>query len=153
MKIRIVKSKDTEDYVEIHCLEVNDEIKKIIEFIESTNISFIGKDTTRMESSILKLKDIYYFEAVDNKVFAYLSHQVFEVDKKIAELNEELKATSFIQISRTVILNINTVKKITTLVNGRMLVVLNNNEKLIITRLYAKSFKDKLKGGKANENK
>ena len=64
MKIRIVKSKDTEDYVEIHCLEVNDEIKKIIEFIESTNISFIGKDTTRMESSILKLKDIYYFEAV-----------------------------------------------------------------------------------------
>ena len=34
-----------------------------------------------------------------------------------------------------------------------MLVVLNNNEKLIITRLYAKSFKDKLKGGKANENK
>lgn len=146
MKIRLIENKNQEDVlVEIHCSEVNNEINQLVELINSHHLSITGKDQN--ESVVLPINRIYYFEAVDNKVFAYLKEQVYEVEYKIQELNDMLKDTSFIQISRTVILNIRNVYKIKTMVNGRMMAELNNQEKLIITRLYAKGFKDKLKGG------
>lgn len=146
MKIKIVHSLEDEVEITISCKEVNEEIKELITQIENANMTLIGKDENG--SKILSLKSIYYFEAFDNRVFAYLKNQVFEVDKKIAELNELLKFTSFIQTSRTIILNINFVSRIKTLVNGRLLAELVNGEKIIITRQYSKDFKDKLKGGR-----
>lgn len=146
MRIQIIKNPNDEVVITIACPEVNDEIKAIINQLESFNMTLIGK--SEIGNTILPLNDIFYFEAFDNKVFAYVKDNVFEVDKKIVELNDLLKATSFIQISRTIILNINNVLRIQTLVNGRLLAHLTNGEKLIITRLYAKDFKDKLKGGR-----
>ncbi len=146
MKVKVIEHNDDEVIVTIHCREVTDEIKELINQIESTNVTLMGKDNN--ESTVLSLKQIYYFEAVDNRVFAYLKDKVYEVDKKIAELNNFLKFTSFVQTSRTIILNINCVNKIQTLVNGRLLAQLSNDEKMIITRQYAKDFKDKLKGGR-----
>ena len=43
-----------------------------------------------------------------------------------------------------IFLNIRKIKKVTTLVNGRILAQLNNGEKMIITRVYAQNFKQKL---------
>jgi len=147
MKIQVVQNSSNDEVVlEIHCKEVNNEVESLIELINSHHLTIQGKDENG--TIVLSIKNIYYFEAVDNRVFAYLKENVFEVDYKIAELNELLANTSFIQISRTVILNIVNVNRIKTLVNGRMMVELNNGEKQIITRLYAKTFKDKLKGGK-----
>ena len=59
----------------------------------------------------------------------------------------------FVQISRTVILNIDKINRVSTLVNGRILAVLINKEKQIITRAYAHEFKQKLltKGDSNNE--
>ena len=58
------------------------------------------------ENVIINLQNIYYFEAVENKVFAYESKTVYEVPYKIQELNLLLQDTTFIQISRTIILNV-----------------------------------------------
>ncbi len=58
-----------------------------------------------------------------------------------------LSHTAFLQTSRTIILNLNKINKIKTMVNGRIMAELLNNEKMIITRVYANSFRDKLKGG------
>lgn len=57
-----------------------------------------------------------------------------------------LSRTSFIQIARTIILNINKIEKVSTLVNGRISAVLVNSERMIITRVYAHAFKQKLNG-------
>ena len=57
-----------------------------------------------------------------------------------------LSRTSFIQIARTIILNINKIEKVSTLVNGRISAVLENSERMIITRVYAHAFKQKLNG-------
>ena len=57
-----------------------------------------------------------------------------------------LKRTSFIQTARTIILNINKIEKVSTLVNGRISAVLVNGEKMIITRVFSHSFKNKLNG-------
>lgn len=55
-----------------------------------------------------------------------------------------LAKTSFLQVARTIILNINMIDHVSTLVNGRIGAVLVNGEKMIITRVYAREFKKKL---------
>jgi DNA-binding LytR/AlgR family response regulator len=44
-------------------------------------------------------------------------------------------------------LNLSKINKIKAMVNGRILAELVNGEKMIISRLYASNFKNKLKGG------
>lgn len=148
MKVKIIENKDIEeDVVTIECTKVNDSILHIVKYIENYDLSIFGK----MNGSkyIILLNDIFYFEAVDNHVFAYTLDAVYEVNYKIQEINDNFSHTSFIQTSRTMILNIDKIEKVSTLVNGRILAVLVNKEKQIITRAYAANFKLKLlnKGG------
>lgn len=147
MKIEVIIEKEqTEKLIKIYCNELTQEVEKIISTLKNIDSSIIGKKDN--ENFVLKLEDVYYFEAVENKVFAYLEEDVYEVSYKIAELNDLLNDTSFIQTARTVILNLDKIQRIKSMVNGRILAVLNNNEKMIITRVYANVFKNKIKGGK-----
>jgi DNA-binding LytR/AlgR family response regulator len=81
---------------------------------------------------------------MENKLFAYMQKQVYEISAKINELSALLEPTSFIQVAKSIILNINKIKKISSQVNGRMLAILDNGEKIVITRVYAQEFKKKL---------
>lgn len=145
MKLTVEEDeKLTETEITIKCKKKDEKIKKLIEMIGTYYINVNGKKDG--ENYRLSLDDIYYFEAVENRVFAYVKKDVYEVNYKIVELEEVLKNTSFIRISRTVILNILKIERVSTLVNGRILANLDNGEKIIITRLYAKEFKKKLQG-------
>ena len=128
----------------IKCREIDSKINKISNYIRTSYITLIGK--IEGEQFVLNLDDIFYFEAVENKVFAYVEKEVYEVNYKIQELVEMLSRTSFIQTARTIILNINKIEKVSTLVNGRISAVLINGEKMIITRVFSHSFKNKLNG-------
>ncbi len=144
MKIKIEENPAlTEVEVIIKCPHHNEEVEQIVENLNLYAYTIIGKMDG--DSYVLSLNDIFYFEAVDNHVFAYGEKNIYEVKYKIQELSELLLKTSFIQTARTIILNIRKIKKVTTLVNGRILAVLNNDEKMIITRVYAQKFKRKLK--------
>lgn len=144
MKVKIVENSNLdEDIVTIECKKITDDVKSICEYIENYGLNIIGKlDGSKY---FLSLNDIFYFEAVDNHVFAYTKDLVYEITYKINELNELLSKSSFMQISRTIILNIDKIKKVSTLINGRILAVLENGEKQIITRAYAYNFRQKLK--------
>ena len=144
MKIKIDENSKYEDIeVIINCSKKDERVERIVKAIETNSYNIIGK--IEGEEYILKLDDIYYFEAVDNKVFAYCEREIYEVYYKIFDLSELLSTTYFLQTSRTLILNIKKIQKVKTLVNGRILAVLNNGEKTIITRVYAQNFKQKLK--------
>ena len=105
-------------------------------------MSIVGKKDG--EKVFINLKDIYYFEAVDNRVFAYTKDLVYEVNYRIQDINVLFGKLFFIQISRTIVINIDIIEKVSTLVNGRILAVLINGEKQIISRAYAHEFKNKL---------
>ena len=144
MKIKVVEDATLEEIeVVIKCRNKDSQVEKIYNAIESCVVSIIGK--VNGENYVLNLNDIYYFEAVDNRVFAYCEKEIYEVSYKIHDLSELLLHTSFMQTARTIILNIKKIKKVNTLVNGRILAMLSNGEKMIITRLYAQKFKAKLK--------
>lgn len=126
----------------IRCNKIDSKINRISNYIRTSYITINGK--LDGENHIINLSDIYYFEAVENRVFAYVEKNVYEVNYKLQELTVMLAKTSFLQVARTIILNINMIDHVSTLVNGRIGAVLVNGEKMIITRVYAREFKKKL---------
>lgn len=145
LKIKVEENPNLEEVeVIIRCPKQDSQIEKLVDLVSTHYLNLIGK--LNGSNYVLTLDDIYYFESVDNHVFAYTEKNVYEVNYKIQELNDLLNKTYFIQTARTIILNINKIKKVNSLVNGRILAVLVNGEKMIITRVYAQDFKRKLKG-------
>lgn len=145
MKVKVeIVNDEIEPEITIKCNEYTDEIKAIVDYLESIKVTLIGKKDT--ERFVLDLQDVYYFESVENHTFAYVRKDVYEVNYRIYELVEMYKNSTFVQISKACILNIKYIKKISTLVNGRILAVLENGEKMIITRVYAQEFRRKLVG-------
>lgn len=126
----------------IRCNKIDSKINRISNYIRTSYITINGK--LDGENHIINLSDIYYFEAIENRVFAYVEKNVYEVNYKLQELTVMLAKTSFLQVARTIILNINMIDHVSTLVNGRIGAVLVNGEKMIITRVYAREFKKKL---------
>lgn len=98
------------------------------------------------EDKIVRIqpKDVDYFESVDNKVFAYSDQGVFEIHKKLYELEQEFGNSDFLRISKSVIVNLSKIAYVRPIFNGRFEAKLRNEEKIIISRQYVIEMKKKL---------
>ena len=88
--------------------------------------------------------DVYYFEAVDNKVFLYLEKNVYETRMKLYELERRFSGTDFFRVSKSVILNLAKVKNFTPGFNGKFEALMKNGERVGISRQYVPLLKNKL---------
>ena len=146
MKVIIEKPENNEeDQIIIRCHNVDSEILKIISTVKTYDFKIIGHDNERIYR--LNLKDIYYFDTVDNKVFIYLKEKVFESKQKLYEIEEHLENTDFLRVSKSVILNLKKIDYLSPAFSGRFEAKLENGEKVIISRQYVPDFKKKLRLG------
>lgn len=143
MKITIMDvGSDEEDEIIIKCSQVNDDIMKLLRRLK--------RDKNRLvvykqgEIAFLEPEEVFYFEAVDAKVFAYGRTEVYEVKYKLYELLEELPGRDFIRASKSSILNLNKIKSLSPALGGRYQALLKNGEKRIISRQYVSLLKEKL---------
>ena len=146
MEIRLLKiAKSQPEQLEIRCHEVTEEIKEIVTFVKTRQ----GKLTGVLEGQQFEVPvtEVYYIEAVDNKVFLYTKKQVYETKQKLYELEELLKEKYFLRVSKALLLNLMKVSSIKPALNGRFLAVLQSGEELIISRKYVPELKAALKGG------
>lgn len=90
---------------------------------------------------LVELTEIYYFESVDDKVFAYAENDVAEVKWKLYELEERLAGGDFIRIAKSMILNLSKVKRFAPYMGGRFEALLENGEKVLISRQYVPELK------------
>lgn len=143
MKITIeTPNSGEEDEIILRC-ETLDE--KLMQFIYSLKTER-GMLTGYVEDKIIKLepKDIFYFESVDNRVFAYMGKGVYEVHKKLYEIEAEYSNTDFLRISKSVIVNVAKIAYVRPIFNGRFEAKLKNEEKIVISRQYVTDLKKKL---------
>ena len=94
--------------------------------------------------TMLEHKDVYYFESVDNKVFAYCATRVYEIRKKLYELESDLSGTDFLRISKSTIVDLSKIAHLSAAFNGRLEAKLKNGEKIIISRQYVPALKKRL---------
>ena len=93
---------------------------------------------------MITASDIYYFESVDKKVFAYCSQSVYEVKEKLYQVEELSEMLPFMRISKSMIINLDKIRHISPTLGGRFEALLENDEKVIISRQYVPILKDKL---------
>ncbi|MBC1688516.1 LytTR family transcriptional regulator [Listeria welshimeri] len=132
--------------VDLHCHP--QDIEKVTNIVLSLEEKIsVKKDG---ETYLLEPKVILYFEAVENKIFVYTEEEVYETNWKLYELEKRFDESSFFRCSKSMILNIKWIEKVAPGFNGRFEASLLNNEKVIISRQYAKVLKQKLQigGGK-----
>ena len=97
------------------------------------------------EQYIIDADEIVFIEAKDNKVYACTKLDTYEAKQKLYEIKEMLGSRSFVQISKSVIVNINCVKSIQAEFSGNYRLKLKNRkESLTISRKYFKEFKDRI---------
>lgn len=143
MKITIETPKEgEEDEIIVRCASLDNRLMKFIAALKSSENMLTGY----LDDKIVKLapKDVFYFESVDNKVFAYAGKNVYEVRKKLYEIEEEYTDTDFLRISKSAIVNVAKIAYIRPLLNGRFEAKLKNDEKIIINRQYVIELKKKL---------
>ncbi|MFB8733432.1 LytTR family DNA-binding domain-containing protein [Bacillus sp. SL00103] len=87
--------------------------------------------------------DILYIESVDKRSFLYTSDGVFLLKEKLFELEELLEAHDYV-ISKSMILNINSIAAISPKTSGRFEARFTNEEKVMISRFYIQSLKENL---------
>ena len=142
MKITIEAPKQgEEDEIIVRCASLDERLLKLIQALRAED-----KLTGYIEDKIVKLslKEIYYFEAVDNKVFSYTAKETYEIHKKLYEIEQEFEHTDFLRISKSVIVNVSKIAYVKPIFNGRFEAKLRNDEKVIVSRQYVTELKKKM---------
>lgn len=133
---------DAEDEIIIRCKQVDEQLLNMIYGLKA------GRDklTASKGGKIFQIppSDIYYFESVDNRVFAYAREDVYDVKGRLYDIEERFRHTDFFRASKSTIINLSKVKNFSPGFNGRFEACLENGEKLLISRQYAVGLKEKL---------
>ena len=132
-----------EEEIIIRCHEINDEILSLMKKLKENTPRLDYITGTKGEDIYsIKLKDIYYIEATENKTFIYLKNDYYESKLKLYEIEELVNKYQFFRSSKSVILNYSKIDFVTPAFNGRFEAKLLNGEKIIISRQYVKVLKE-----------
>lgn len=131
-----------EEQLILRCRELDDSLVKLINRLKTGDMRLTAqKDGKwfRMEP-----KEIYYIESVDNKVFFYSGTNCYESRQKLYELESLLGDSDFFRISKSAIVNLTKIKSLAPAFNGRLEAMLQNGERVIISRQYVVRLKEAL---------
>lgn len=131
-----------EDEIILRCARLDDRLMELIYALKAERV----KLTAYADGGITMLdpKDVYYFESVDDRVFAYCEKQVYEVRKRLYELENTLAGTEFLRISKSTIADVSKFQRLAPSFNGRLEAKLKNGETIIVSRQYVPALKQKL---------
>ncbi len=131
-----------EEEIIIKCNQMDDRLMQLVnQFKRGSDKLNVYQDGN---IHLIEPQDIYYFETVDQKVFAYCENEVYEIRSRIYELEEALVAKDFFRASKSTLLNLNVIKSLSPAFGGRFEAVLGNGEHVIISRQYVGTLKEKL---------
>lgn len=143
MKITIENISDgVEPEIIIRCNEVDDALLQLIYSINSTSKKLVGISDLQMH--MINPKDVFYFESVDNKVFIYCQEKVFESRLKLYEIEKTYENWDFFRATKSTILNITKIDSVRPVFYGRFEALLQNGEKVVISRQYVPVLRKKL---------
>lgn len=142
MEVEIIHERQQGVKVTIDCPKADKTAEDLKRHIEQYDSRIKGYKNS--EICLVDIKDIYYIETVDSKTFVYTRDDVIEVHYRIYELEEILSERAFIRTSKAQIINIGKMKALSPQLNRTILVTMDNDECLQISRRYVKDLKQKL---------
>ena len=139
MRVEQRQVKDQPLTVIVEYPEYDKSVDNLINKIKNMSISFTGKSDGKTVS--IDISDIYYIENVERKIFLYSRKDVFRYDGSMADIESSIAETDLVRTSRTCFMNVSHLKEIMQIKNSHLEAVLDNGEKLIVSRKYLKDIK------------
>lgn len=139
MRVEQRQVKDQPLTVIVEYPEYDKSVDNLINKIKNMSISFTGKSEGKTVS--IDISDIYYIENVERKIFLYSRKDVYRYDGSMADIDSSIAETDLVRISRTCFMNVSHLKEIMQIKNSHLEAVLDNGEKLIVSRKYLKDIK------------
>lgn len=149
MQVRIKQISDKADEcLIIECIEVTPDIESIRSYALTKGTTLTGSVDERIYQ--FNLCDVFYFEAVDERVFAYTKNRSYELKIRLYELENTYSDKHFIRCSKSFVVNLMKLESISPALNGRFTAHMKNGENIIISRQYVPEIKRAVMGGKRN---
>jgi DNA-binding LytR/AlgR family response regulator len=126
-------------------------VARIQEVVESPSAESLGDRPARKivgrtgtEYILLSTDEVYAFQAEGDLVWILTAKNKFLATQTLKALEERLRNTSFRRIHRSALVNIDHVRRMSTLSSQRWLVTLNNKMEFIVSKRQARSIRQLL---------
>ena len=139
MRVEQRQVKDKPLTVVVEYPEYDQTVEHLVSKIKNLSINFKGKADGKTVS--IDISDIYYIENVERKIFLYSRKDVYRYDGTMADIDSAITDTDLVRISRTCFMNVSHLKEIMQIKNSHLEALLDNGEKLIVSRKYLKDIK------------
>ncbi len=139
MRVEQRQVKDQPLTVIVEYPEYDQSVERLVKKIKTLDICFTGKADGKTVS--IDINDIYYIENVDRKIFLYSRKDIYRYDGTMANIESSIGDTDIVRISRSCFMNVSHLKEIMQIKNSHLEAVLDNDEKLIVSRKYLKDIK------------
>lgn len=135
-----------DEQVVIECVEITPDIEDIRGYVLTKGTTLTGVCNDRLHQ--FKLENVFYFEAVDEHIFAYTKERVYEMKVRLYEIENAYRDKHFVRCSKSFVINLLKLESISPALNGRFTAHMKNGESIIITRQYVPALKHVVLGGK-----
>lgn len=126
----------------IKCQSQNNEVRRLIERVQMLNQKIIANRNN--ESYFIDYVTLLYIKVIDKSTFLYDGKYVYETAMKLYELEDLLEVHDFMRVNKSCIINLAQVQSMTPDLYGRIIMRMNDNEKIFVSRQYAINVKKKL---------
>ena len=144
MKVTLKENKLKSDIeVIIEYPEISETVKRIEHAVKSVDnaVRCIDDDGN---ICFVRVSDVFYIESVEKQVFIYTKEKVYRAELQLYQFAEKLYSFGFEQISKSCILNINVLVSVKPIFNSKMEALLENGEKVLISRNFIPAIKKRL---------
>ena len=117
----------------------NESVEGLVRKISKMDLTLTGKSEEK--SVNVSISDSYYIENVERKLFLYTGEEVYRFDGTASNLENDIYETGLVRISRTCIMNTEHLKEIRQIKNSHLEAIMDNDEKLIVSRKYLADIK------------
>lgn len=152
--MKLIKTKErglTENYLELHYDEINDETKEVISRLDITLSNVEGTYDEKHVS--VPVTEVLYFDTVDRKTFAYTDKMCIEMRITLRNVLDNYSDAGLIRISKSAVVNVYKIDYLQGDINMRTTIFLKNGEKLVMNRGYKKEFMTELERIKERNRK
>lgn len=122
-------------------VKLTKDFAEIKEYVKHKGDTIMGYTQDHTCLSI-RIEDILYFETVDGNAFAYTADELYKLNGRLYQVEEDVKRSYICRASKTMLVNMDKIESVRTALNGRLYAKMENGEEILITRKYAKEIEN-----------
>lgn len=143
MRVTLQQISEGNEEIIIKYRQMNRQIDDLVKYIKGQGERLLGiKDGQQF---FLHLPNIIYLESVEGVTYLYTEQEVYQSNLTLALFETLYAKDGFFRCSKSMIINIYRIRKLKSMAGNRIDAAMDNDEHVLISRHYAKEFRNILK--------